>query len=57
MFAWDITKLRGPQKWTYYYLYAVIDIFSRYIVGWMIADRESSELARTLLAETIAKRA
>jgi len=55
VWAWDITKLHGPQKWTYYYLYAVIDIYSRYIVGWMIADRESSELARTLLAETISK--
>lgn len=55
IWAWDITKLHGPHKWTYYYLYAVIDIYSRYIVGWMIADRESSELARTLLAETIAK--
>ncbi len=55
VFAWDITKLHGPQKWTYYYLYAVIDIYSRYIVGWMVADRESSELARILLSETITK--
>jgi putative transposase len=55
VFAWDITKLHGPQKWTYYYLYAIIDIYSRYIVGWMVADRESSELARILLSETIAK--
>ncbi|MGP6188563.1 MAG: IS3 family transposase [Vulcanimicrobiaceae bacterium] len=55
VFAWDITKLHGPQKWTYFYLYAVIDIYSRYIVGWMVADRESSELARILLSETIAK--
>jgi putative transposase len=53
--AWDITKLHGPQKWTYYHLYAVIDIYSRYIVGWMVADRESSELARILLEETIRK--
>ncbi len=55
VFAWDITKLHGPQKWTYYHLYAIIDIYSRYIVGWMVADRESSELARILLSETIAK--
>lgn len=55
VFAWDITKLHGPQKWTYYYLYVIIDIYSRYVVGWMVADRESSELARILLAETIRK--
>jgi putative transposase len=55
VFAWDITKLHGPQKWTSYYLYAIIDIYSRYVVGWMVADRESSELARILLAETIRK--
>jgi putative transposase len=53
VYAWDITKLHGPQKWTYFYLYAVIDIFSRYIVGWMVADRESSELAKLLLKTTI----
>lgn len=55
VFAWDITKFHGPQKWTYYYLYAIIDIYSRYVVGWMVADRESSQLARLLLAETIKK--
>lgn len=55
VYAWDITKLHGPHKWTYYYLYVVIDIYSRYVVGWMVTDRESSELARTLLAETIRK--
>lgn len=55
VFAWDITKLHGPHKWTYFYLYVIIDIYSRYVVGWMVADRESSELARILLKETIAK--
>lgn len=55
VFCWDITKLHGLQKWTYYYLYAIVDIYSRYVVGWMVADRESSELARMLLAETICK--
>jgi transposase InsO family protein len=55
VWAWDITKLHGPQKWTYYYLYVVIDIYSRNVVGWLLADRESSELARVLLAETICK--
>jgi putative transposase len=53
VYAWDITKLHGPRKWTYYYLYTVIDIYSRYVVGWMVADRESSELARILLQRTI----
>jgi len=53
VYAWDITKLHGPQKWTYYYLYIVIDIYSRYVVGWMVADRESSELAKLLLETTI----
>jgi len=53
VWAWDITKLHGPQKWTYLYLYAVIDIYSRYVVGWMIADRESSALAKVLLKTTI----
>ncbi len=53
VYTWDITKLHGPRKWTYFYLYTIIDIYSRYVVGWMIADRESSELACTLLKETI----
>ena len=43
--SWDITKLLGPKKWTYFYLYVVLDIFSRYAVGWMVADRENSTLA------------
>jgi putative transposase len=53
--SWDITKLRGPAKWTYYYLYVIIDIYSRYVVGWLIADAESKVLAERLLADTIAK--
>ena len=48
VWSWDITKLLGPQKWTYYHLYVVMDIFSRYVVGWMVATRESSELAQRL---------
>ena len=55
VWSWDITKLRGPQKWTYYYLYVILDIFSRYVVGWMIAENESATLARKLIAETIGK--
>ena len=55
VWSWDITKLRGPVKWTYFYLYVVIDIFSRYVVGWMLADRESASLASRLLDETCEK--
>lgn len=54
VWSWDITKLRGPGKWQYFYLYVVLDIFSRYVVGWLIADRESKELAQRLLSETCA---
>ena len=57
VWSWDITKLRGPAKWTYYYLYVIIDIFRRYVVGWMVADRESAALAEVLIAETFAKQA
>lgn len=53
--SWDITKLHGPAKWTYYYLYVIIDIFSRYVVGWLIAENESAVLAEKLLADSIAK--
>ena len=55
VWSWDITKLHGPAKWTYYYLYSILDIFSRYTVGWMVAARESAELAGQLLGETIVK--
>ena len=49
VWSWDITKLLGPVTWTYYYLYVILDIFSRYVVGWMVAERESSELAKHLI--------
>ena len=55
VWSWDITKLHGPAKWTYFYLYCIIDIYSRYIVGWMVASCESAELAEKLLADTIDK--
>jgi len=55
VWSWDITKLKGPAKWTYYYLYKIMDIFSRYVVGWMVAFRESAELAEALIADTILK--
>jgi len=52
LWSWDITKLLGPSKWTYYYLYVILDVFSRYITGWMIAERESAALAEELIAQT-----
>jgi len=55
VWSWDITKLKGPAKWTYFYLYVILDIFSRYVVGWMIAGQESSSLARRLIGETCDK--
>jgi len=55
VWSWDITKLKGPVKWTYYYLYVILDIFSRYVVGWMIAERESSTLAKRLITESCCK--
>lgn len=55
VWSWDITRLRGPAKWSYYYLYVILDIFSRYVVGWMVAQRESATLANRLIAETYKK--
>jgi putative transposase len=55
LWSWDITRLLGPATWTYYYLYVVMDVFSRYVVGWMVAHAEQAVLAERLLAETTAK--
>jgi len=55
LWSWDITKLLGPAKWTYYYLYVILDVFSRFVVGWMITERESASLAKELIAETCAR--
>jgi putative transposase len=57
VYSWDITKLLGPAKWTYYYLYVIIDIDSRYVPGWMVARAERAQLAERLLTETITKQA
>ena len=51
LWSWDITKLLGPAKWTYYYLYVILDVFSRYVVGWMVAHRELASLAKRLIEE------
>jgi putative transposase len=55
VWSWDITKLRGPVKWSYYYLYVILDIFSRNVVGWLIADREASSIAKLLIEESCRK--
>jgi putative transposase len=53
VWSWDLTKLAGPARWTWYYLYVILDIYSRYVVGWMVAAREAALLAERLLADTI----
>ena len=55
LWSWDITKLKGPVKWTYFYLYVILDVFSRYVVGWMVASRESATLAKKLISATCAR--
>ena len=53
VWSWDITKLLGPAKWTYYYLYMILDIYSRYAVGWMLASRENADLAKRLIRDSV----
>ena len=55
LWSWDITKLKGPTKWTYFHLYVVLDVFSRYVVGWMVAMKESAVLAERLIATSCAR--
>ena len=55
LWSWDITKLKGPAKWVCFHLYVILDVFSRYVIGWMIAPRESAELADELIAATCDK--
>lgn len=55
VWSWDITKLKGPVKWSCFHLYVILDIFSRHVVGWLIADRESAELAEQLIADTVSR--
>jgi len=55
LWSWDITKLLGPSKWTYFYLYVILDVYSRYGVGWMLAERESAALAEELISQTCAR--
>ena len=55
VWSWDITKLMGPAKWTYFYLYVIIDIFSRRVVAWLVADAESAALFKPLFEDAVAK--
>ena len=55
LWSWDITKLLGPAKWTYFYLYVMLDVFSRYVVGWLVAHRESATLAEQFIHATCAR--
>ena len=55
VWSWDITKLKGPAKWTCFHLYVILDIFSRHVVGWLLAERESAELAEQLIADSVAR--
>lgn len=55
VWSWDITKLRSPHKWKYYHLYTLLDIFSRYVVGWLLAHAESAALAKELIAASCEK--
>jgi putative transposase len=55
VWSWDITKLKGPAKWTCFHLYVILDIFSRHVVGWLLAEREGSDLAEQLIADSVAR--
>jgi putative transposase len=55
VWSWDITKLLGPQKWVYFQLYVIIDIFSRYVVGWTLTERESGDIAKALIDHAVAE--
>jgi putative transposase len=55
VWSWDITKLLGPAKWSYYYLYVILDVFSRYVVGWTVQARETGPIAEQLIAQTLEK--
>jgi putative transposase len=57
LWSWDITKLHGPAKWSYFYLYVILDVYSRYVVGWMVAHAEQKSLAVALIQDTCKKQA
>ena len=51
LWSWDVSKLKGPARWTYYYLYVILDVFSRYVVGWTVQHRETAQLAKALIEQ------
>ncbi len=53
LWSWDISKLLGPAKWTYFYLYVILDVFSRYVVGWTVQYRETGPIAEALIAQSV----
>ena len=53
LWSWDITKLLGPARWSYFYLYVILDVFSRYVVGWTLQYRESAAVAEQLIAQAL----
>ena len=55
VWSWDITRLMTYTKWSYFYLYVILDIYSRYVVGWMLADKENARLAKRLIAESVTR--
>jgi putative transposase len=55
LWSWDITKLLGPEKWSYFYLYVILDVFSRYVVGWTVQHRESATVAEQMIAQAVAQ--
>src|SRR5690606_39823278 len=57
LWSWDITKLLGPAKWTHFYLYVILDVFSRYVVGWTLQHRESAQIAQQLIRQAARQQA
>src|SRR5205814_4931589 len=53
VWSWDSPKLKGPAKWTYYYLYVILDVFSRYAVGWTVQHRETGPIAKALISQAV----
>jgi len=53
LWSWDVSKLKGPAKWTYYYLYVILDVFSRYVVAWTVQHRETAQLAKALIEQAV----
>ena len=53
LWSWDVSKLKGPAKWTWFYLYVILDVFSRYVVGWTVQERETAAIASALIAQAV----